>query len=134
MWFKIGNDIILGGDSAYKLVSPISGLSAPAIRTADGVYAGVDGGYVSSQLYGFRTITLTGFYQGKTCEDTDNLRLGLMNKLHIRQNYPIIITTFSGKNYYTEGFILGKYDVIFSGIPFEGVCTWGGPSGLFRLS
>lgn len=105
MWFKIGNDIILGGDSAYKLVSPISGLSAPAIRTADGVYAGVDGGYVSSQLYGFRTITLTGFYQGKTCEDTDNLRLGLMNKLHIRQNYPIIITTFSGKNYYTEGFI-----------------------------
>ena len=46
MRFKIGNDIILGGDSAYKLVSTISGLSAPAIRTADGVYAGVDGGYV----------------------------------------------------------------------------------------
>ena len=63
MRFKIGNDIILGGDSAYKLVSPISGLSAPAIRTADGVYAGVDGGYVSSQLYAFRTITLSGFYQ-----------------------------------------------------------------------
>ena len=105
MRFKIGNDIILGGDSAYKLVSPISGLSAPAIRTADGVYAGVDGGYVSSQLYGFRTITLTGFYKGTNCEETDDLRLGLMNKLHIRQNYPIMITTFSGRNYYTEGFI-----------------------------
>ena len=84
MRFKIGNDIILGGDSAYKLVSPISGLSAPAIRTADGVYAGVDGGYVSSQLYGFRTITLTGFYKGTNCEETDDLRLGLMNKLHRR--------------------------------------------------
>lgn len=105
MRFKIGNDIILGGDSAYKLVSPISGLSAPAIRTADGVYAGVDGGYVSSQLYGFRTITLSGFYQGDTCQEADDLRLGLMNKLHIRQNYPIMITTFSGRNYYTEGFI-----------------------------
>lgn len=105
MRFKIGNDIILGGDSAYKLVSPISGLSAPAIRTADGVYAGVDGGYVSSQLYGFRTITLSGFYQGESCQEADDLRLGLMNKLHIRQNYPIMISTFSGRNYYTEGFI-----------------------------
>lgn len=105
MRFKIGNDIILGEDSPYRLLSPVSGLSAPAIRTADGVYAGVDGGYVSSQLYGFRTITLSGFYQGKTCEEADDLRLGLMNKLHIRQNYPIMITTFSGRNYYTEGFI-----------------------------
>lgn len=105
MRFKIGNDIILGGDSAYKLVSPISGLSAPAIRTADGVYAGVDGGYVSSQLYGFRTITLSGFYKGESCQEADDLRLGLMNKLHIRQNYPIMISTFSGRNYYTEGFI-----------------------------
>ncbi len=58
--------------------SPVSGLSAPAIRTADGVYAGVDGGYVSSQLYGFRTITFSGFYQGKTsCEEVDDLRFGL---------------------------------------------------------
>ena len=80
-------------------------MSAPAIRTADGVYAGVDGGYVSSQLYGFRTITLSGFYKGESCQEADDLRLGLMNKLHIRQNYPIMISTFSGRNYYTEGFI-----------------------------
>lgn len=105
MRFKIGDEILLGGDSNYKLVSPISGLSAPSIRTSDGLRSGVDGGYISAQLYGFRTITLTGFYKGDTCEEADSLRLNLMNKLHIRRLYPVIITTFSGRNYFTEAYI-----------------------------
>lgn len=105
MKIKIGNDIFLGGDNGYYLESPITGLTSPAIRTADGVYAGVDGGYVSAQLYGHRTIVLSGFYIGKTCEEADKLRLELMTKLHIRYLYPVLITTFSGRHYYTEGYI-----------------------------
>lgn len=105
MIFRIGDDIVLGGNSKYHLSAPLSGLTAPDIRTGDGLYAGVDGGYVSSQLYGFRTIVLQGFYIGDTCEEADQLRLDLMTKLHIRYLYPVYIKTFSGKNYFVEGYI-----------------------------
>lgn len=105
MIFRIGNDITLGGNSKYQLSAPLSGLTAPDIRTGDGVYAGVDGGYVSSQLYGFRTIILQGFYIGRDCVEADQLRLDLMTKLHIRYLYPVFITTFSGKHYFVEGYI-----------------------------
>lgn len=105
MIFRIGDDITLGGKSKFQLSSPLSGLTAPDIRTGDGLYSGVDGGYVSSQLYGFRTIILQGFYIGQTCEEADNLRHELMTKLHIRYLYPVYITTFSGKHYFVEGYI-----------------------------
>ena len=39
------------------------------------------------------------------------------------------VPTFMGLPRVHDKRDLGKYDVIFSGIPFEGVCTWGGPSG-----
>lgn len=105
MIFRIGEDITLGGNSKYQLSAPLSGLTAPDIRTGDGLYSGVDGGYVSSQLYGFRTIVLQGFYIGRDCEEADNLRVDLMTKLHIRYLYPVYITTFSGKHYFVEGYI-----------------------------
>lgn len=105
MIFRIGDDITFGGNSKYQLSAPLSGLTAPDIRTGDGLYAGVDGGYVSSQLYGFRTIVLQGFYIGSSCEEADELRLGLMTKLHIRYLYPVYITTFSGRHYFVEGYI-----------------------------
>ena len=59
MIFRIGDKIQLGGDDGtggYILQSPIEGITSPAIRSADGVWAGRDGGYISSQFYGFRTI------------------------------------------------------------------------------
>lgn len=105
MKFRIGNDIQLGGNSKYQISPGIEGLTAPDIRNGDGLYAGVDGGYMSSQLYGFRTITIKGFYITDTCETSDSVRLNLMTKLHIRYLYPIFITTFSGKHYFTEGYI-----------------------------
>lgn len=105
MIFRIGDDIVLGGNSKYHLSAPLSGLTAPDIRTGDGLYAGVDGGYVSSQLYGFRTIVLQGFYIGDSCEEADQLRSDLMAKLHIRYLYPVFIKTFSGRNYFVEGYI-----------------------------
>ena len=42
------------------LDEPIAGLSMPPIRTSSGTYSGRDGGYVGSQFYGMRLITLTG--------------------------------------------------------------------------
>lgn len=108
MIFRIGDKIQLGGDDGtggYILQSPIEGITSPAIRSADGVWAGRDGGYISSQFYGFRTITLTGAYIGKTCEQADKLRLGLMTNLGIRKLFPVFITNFSGEHYYTEAYV-----------------------------
>lgn len=104
MQIRIG-DIQLGGESKYQLEPGIQGLGTPEIRTGDGVYAGVDGAYVSSQLYGKRTIVLTGFYLAESCEDADNLRKELLTNLHIRYLYPIFIDTFAKRHYFTEGYI-----------------------------
>ena len=108
MEIRLGDDITFGGNSKFQITAPLTGLTSPDIRTGDGLYAGVDGGYVSSQLYGFRDIVISGFYIGSTCEEADNLREKLMRSLHIRYLYPVFITTFSGKHYFTEGYITDR--------------------------
>ena len=108
MIIKIGDTITFGGNSKFQIAPPLSGLTSPDIRTGDGLYAGVDGGYVSSQLYGFRNIVISGFYIGKTCQEADELRQQLMSELHIRYLYPIFITSFSGKHYFVEGYITDR--------------------------
>lgn len=104
MNFKFGDRIQIGGDSDYQLTS-IEGLSAPDIRTASNNYSGLDGGYVSAQLFGMREITLTGFYIGKTCEQATNLRVNLMSQLIIRYLFPVMITTFDNQHFFCEGYI-----------------------------
>lgn len=105
MIIRLGDKIKLGGDSIYQLASPISGLETPAIRVGDGVYAGLDGAYMSSELYGARTIVLNGFFLTNGCEALDSARDGLVKELRIRYLYPIFIQTFGKKNYYTEGYL-----------------------------
>lgn len=105
MEIRIGDNIKLGGDSVYQIVSPLSGLETPDIRMGDGLYAGVDGAYVSSELYGSRVIKIKGFYLTNGCESLDKAREGLIQNLRIRYLYPIYIKTFGKKNYYTEGYL-----------------------------
>lgn len=104
MIIKIG-DLQLGGESKYQIEPGIQGLDSASIRNGDGVYAGVDGAYMSSQLYGARNIVLTGFYVASSCGEADTLRLNLCNTFAIRKLLPILITTFSGNMYYTEGYV-----------------------------
>lgn len=61
------NDFVLNDPSssnAIYLDEPIEGLGLPPIRTSSGNYSGRDGGYVGSQFYGMRLITLTGTFFG----------------------------------------------------------------------
>lgn len=104
MIFRIG-DLQLGGDSPYKLESPISGLDSADIRTAAGDFSGRDGGYVSSQFYGKRTIVLQGFFIGKNCEEADNLRSALGKSFKLRTKMPLYIETFANKHYLAEVFM-----------------------------
>ena len=111
MIFRI-DDLQLGGDSPYKIQAPIAGLDNAAIRTAAGNYSGRDGGYVSTQFYGMRTIVVQGFYIGGTCEEADALRANLGDSLKIRRLMPLYIETFSNKHYLCECYVTNyKSDV-----------------------
>lgn len=96
------NGITLGESSKYKIKAPISGLEKPPVRMGSGEWSGRDGGYVSSQFYGTRVITINGFYLGSNCEEADALRAALTEALPIRQSIPLFITTFSGKLLFTQ--------------------------------
>lgn len=104
MIFRIGN-LQFGGNSPYQIEAPITGLDAAEIRTASGNFSGRDGGYVSTQFYGTRTIVLTGFYIGKSCEEADTLREELATAVKIRQLLPLYIQTFSNRHYLAECFV-----------------------------
>lgn len=117
MKFRI-NGLEFGGDSKYKVLAPVMGLDSASIRTAAGDFSGRDGGYVSAQYYGSRTIVINGFYRGTSCEDADNLREELAKALKIRVLTPVYITTFSNKHYLAEAYLL-SYKSDITG-PFSG--------------
>lgn len=105
MEIKIGN-IVFGGDSPYKIAPGIQGLGTADIRNGDGLYAGVDGGYMSNQLYGHRTIVFIGFFIANGCGvGYDELRSKLLAELRIRYLYPIFIKSFGNRYYFTEGYV-----------------------------
>ena len=103
MEIKIGDILLLGGDSDYKLSPPVSGLESPAYRVGDGLYAGRDGGFISGHFYGHRTLVLKGFYIGEDCENAAELGQMLVYYLQIRKDLPILVTWNNGDQYYTEG-------------------------------
>lgn len=105
MEIRLGNDIKFGGDSIYQIQPPLSGLGVADIRVGDGLYTGTDGGYVSTEFYGMRTIVIKGFFVTNGCQSMDEARLGLIHSLRIRYLYPIFIKTFAGKNFFTEGYL-----------------------------
>lgn len=100
------SDLVFGGDSPYQISPGIQGLGTADIRNGDWLYAGVDGGYMSNQLYGHRTIVFTGFFIADGCrKDYDELRANLLAKLRIRYLHPIFIKTFGDRYYFTEGYV-----------------------------
>lgn len=120
--FDIGDYVELGTDTKYKITGTVTGLAKPPIRTSSGNFAGRDGGYVSSQYYEPRVITIPGTYLGVSCDDAEALRAAL-NAVPIRVLIPITITTFTGQKYQTEGYLydlkndlsdpqLGDYQVL----------------------
>lgn len=98
------NGLKLGEDTKYLIGTPVVGLSKPPIRTADGDYAGRDGGYVSAQFYGKRRISITGWIKADTCEENEDMRANLASALAIRQLLPVFIRTFTNNIYLAEAY------------------------------
>lgn len=107
MKIAFGTGLFLG-DSEQEYVYEIqrvSGLEQPAIRNGNGLYAGMDGGYWSSQYYGHRTVTINGFSIVKGCDGIQKVREFLISHLPIRYICPITIEDLSGDFWYLEGAI-----------------------------
>lgn len=132
---RIVNGLEFGNTSEEQIaITTVSGLETPPIRNNYGDWSGRDGGYMSSQLYSSRTITIQGFYWDKdyACDVysyvRDNfpysVREKLSNNLQIRKKYPIFIQFMSGRIMYTSGYMIdfkmdyefvrnGEYQVTF---------------------
>lgn len=89
----------------------VSGLETPPIRSNSGDWSGKDGGFMSSQLYSAREITITGTYRADLdCfdeEDIDALpiREEIVNYLKIRKKFPIFVYFDETRIFYTEGYL-----------------------------
>lgn len=102
-----------GNSNQCVLLSRVTGMEIPPIRNNYGDWSGRDGGYMSSQLYGGRIITISGFYWDDyaTCVTTPDeapiysIREKMVNSLVIRKKYPIFIRFLNTKTYFTEGYL-----------------------------
>lgn len=99
MRIRLTSGLILG-QAPYQ-IQTIDGLETPAIRNSNAVYAGADGGYMISQYYGHRTITIKGFFHG--C--VSDLRQELLSRLYMRYYSKITIEDFNGDCWIIEGYV-----------------------------
>lgn len=100
------NEIEFTTTGDYRLLTPISGLFTPPIRTSNGNFSGRDGGWVSSQLYSPREIVLNASIL-KTCTNAYELLCALQNALPIRTSLPFLFTpTAMTEGYYADVFFM----------------------------
>lgn len=98
----------------FAIVTKIQGLETPPYRNGTGDWSGADGGYLSSQFYSARTITISGAYleheaicdvSEEAASEYDRIaRLYIRSRLPIREKQQIRIFLDSGLTYTTEGY------------------------------
>ncbi len=137
-----GNPIIngleFGNEKNCIAIKSVQGLETPPIRNNVGDWSGRDGGYISSQLYSARIITIQGYYwdplyacdinselrrkevvPGLQYEDDPySVREKMTNYLKIRQEYPIFIKFLTNRIMFTYGYLMDikmDYDFVYTG-------------------
>lgn len=121
------SDATIGAKSnLFAIISKVEGLETAPYRNGTGDWSGADGGYISSQLYSARTITISGVYIDRQagCDYSDQYsaqfdhiaRLYIRSRLPIRTKQNIRIFMDSGMTFYTEGYCIDiKMDYTFIG-------------------
>ncbi len=86
------------------IIQNVTGLGAADIRSSSFLFSGRSGGMVTDQLYGFRTITITGKIgnNSSTRQTHKQDRDTMSAALPIGESIPVEITTFSGETYLIE--------------------------------
>ena len=147
--------IEFGNSQGRIMITNVSGMEIAPIRNNNGDWSGRDGGYMSSQLYSGRELTISGFYwdDDASCAIYKNgdyavsVRERLANAFAIRKLYPIFISFVNGKSYYTEGYLTdfnmdynhfktGNYQVTFFCPDYALAIAdrYGDPSSIWRHS
>lgn len=86
------------------IITGVTGLGVADIRTSSFLFSGRDGGMVTNQLKGFRTITINGKI-GRLAGSREQHRLDrgtLMSSLPIGTVFPVYVTLFDGETYRTD--------------------------------
>ena len=106
---KVGNE-----KKMFTLVSKIEGIETAPFRNGTGDWSGADGGYISSQLFSARTITISGTYIDRSagCDYSTQIstpfdhlaRLYIRSRLPIRTKQYIRIFLYSGMTFYADGY------------------------------
>lgn len=75
----------------FAIITKIEGLETPPYRNGTGDWSGADGGYLSSQFYGARVITISGAYFDKNalCDVSSQNEFDKLARLYIRSRLPI---------------------------------------------
>ncbi len=106
MNIRINDLVTLSADAngGNFIIQGVTGLGAADIRSSSFLFSGRSGGLVTDQLYGFRTIAITGKIGAidQTREQAKIDRATLQNAMPLGQTFPIDITLFNGETYTTE--------------------------------
>jgi hypothetical protein len=88
-------------DGSHFIITNVTGLGAADIRTSSFLFSGRSGGMVTDQLYGFRTITITGKIGSNDSTAAQHRldRTAMLEASPIGETIPVYITTFSGETY-----------------------------------
>lgn len=98
----------------FAIVTKVTGLETPPYRNGTGDWSGADGGYLSSQFYGARVITISGAYlehealcdvSADVASEYDRVaRLYIRSRLPIRERQQIRFFFNNGLTYTTDGY------------------------------
>lgn len=88
-------------------LNSIAGLSSSEIRTSSYQNSGEDGGFVDSQFYGARLISLTGVIDDGSCQGNLTGRSNLLLATPIRQYITADFTLTDGRIFTTKGKVVG---------------------------
>jgi hypothetical protein len=86
------------------LDEPVGGLSLPPIRTSSSNYSGRDGGYVGSQFYGMRLISLTGYIFATSAANLWTIRKAFETAV-AAPSVTLNISTDDGGQYLINGYL-----------------------------
>lgn len=106
----VDNTFNMGRGTSYHLKKGLSGLELAPIRTSGSEYAGKDGGFISGQFFGRRTIPLQGRILSDTVADHQTERKALASAFPIRRFVELLITMPDNAQYYIKAKVI-KFDM-----------------------
>lgn len=103
MKILLNNSLTLSADydGGHFIITGVTGLGKPDIRTSSFLFSGRSGGMVTDQLYGFRIIAITGEIGSNSMTLLQHKldRKAMLEALPIGSTVPVYITDFFGDTY-----------------------------------